>query len=142
MSDYLNELGLAETWIYNRLTSDPELVALVGDNIYQQAIDDEAQDPYPAVLFAFQSGADVRGNGPRRYLTDVVYVVKVIGRGSVASLRTIAGRIDAALNAQGSGDVAMCVRTQPLYFPEREGDTVYQHLGGYYRLRIVPKPVE
>lgn len=136
MSDYANELGLAETWLYSRLSGDAELVALVGDGIYQQYIPDDGE--YPAVLFAYQSGRDIRGNGPRRYLTDVVYVVKVIGTGPVSGLRGIAARIDAALNAQASGPVAMCVRTQPLYFPEREGDTVYQHLGGFYRLQLVP----
>ena len=62
----------------------------------------------------------------------------MIGTASVGELRAIAARIDAALNAQSGESVAMCVRTQPLYFPEREGDTVYQHLGGFYRLRIVP----
>jgi hypothetical protein len=124
----------AERWLYQVLTGDTELTGLVGDRVYGSIAPREAAFPY--VIYQVQAGADVRGVGPARIMTDLVVVVKVVGRAQTfEGLETIANRIDGLLQGvRGSGGVLGAVRLQPLSMVEVTDEIQYRHLGGIYQI--------
>lgn len=131
------EVTRVDQWLYETLSGDPTLSALVGGRIYSYLAPPTAALPF--VLFAHQAGRDVRIVGGRRVLVDMVYQVKAVGSGgSFQPLKSIADRLDALLQgASGSvvdGVVYMCVREQPLAYVEVEKGVEYRHLGGFWRI--------
>lgn len=138
------ELEVADRWLFDVLTADPDLAALItdpgddGPRVFSEVA--PASAAYPFVVFAHQASTDVAGVGPYRIGTEATYVVKAVGEGqSYAPLRPVAARIDALLQGAGGavidGEVWAAQRTAPVRYPEitPNGDQ-YRHLGGLYRL--------
>jgi len=131
------EVLLVDRWLYELLTSDSTLVGLVGGRVYGYLGEQDGALPY--VLYSYQGGHDVRGNGPTRFMVSLLYQVKVVGVGaSFQPLREIADRLDRILQgASGTvsgGRVLVCVREQPINFPEVDNGVVYRHVGGLWRI--------
>ena len=131
----------ADQWIYNRLSADAELVALVGGRIRNERPRDD--DAFPVVVFqALSPGVDVLAR-TTRVMTDMVYQVKVISRvSSYVPLDPIVARIDAALHEQ-SGSVpglivVGCWREGVIRYPEIADGVEYRHYGGRFRLLVHP----
>lgn len=126
-----------DQWLYERLSGDTTLSNLVGGRIYAYLAPQDATLPF--VLYSHQAGHDVRGVGPARIMTSLVYQVKAVGQGgSFGPLKAIADRLDTLLQgASGSvvdGTVLMCVREQPIEYVEIEDGVQYRHLGGLWRI--------
>lgn len=126
-----------DQWLYERLSGDSTLSGLVGGRIYSYLAPQDAALPF--VVFSHQAGHDVRGVGPARIMTSLVYQVKAVGQGhSFQQLKAIADRLDALLQgASGSvvdGTVLMCVREQPVEYVETDDGIQYRHLGGMWRI--------
>lgn len=127
----------AEQWLYTVLSGDTTLSSLVGGRIYSYLAPQDAVLPF--VVYSHQAGHDVRGVGPTRIMTSLVYQVKAVGQGgSFQPLKAIADRLDVLLQgASGSvvdGTVLMCVREQPVEYVEVENGVQYRHLGGLWRI--------
>jgi hypothetical protein len=126
-----------DQWLYGVLSGDSTLSALVAGRIYSALAPQDAALPF--VVFNQQAGVDVRGVGPYRIMTSLVYQIKAIGRGgSFQPIAAIADRLDQLLQgASGSvvdGRILMCVREQPLAYVEVEDGVHYRHLGGLWRI--------
>lgn len=134
------ELEVAEKWLYASLTGDVELVGLLGGDAKRIH---SAGAPYgavfPAVIYQFQGGADVRTADVRRVMGSLLYLVKAVGQGaSFAPVNPLAARIDRVLDrrrgAGGDGLVLGCTREQPFSLAETSDGVSYRHRGGIYRL--------
>lgn len=135
------ETSAAEKWIYSKLAADAALTAIVGTRIYHDRIPQDVANPYPCVVFAYQSGRDVRGVGAWRAWSNLLYVVRGIDETEdyLGNLQTIANRIDAVLHgASGTtseGTVWASVREEPFRMSEEgPGGRIFGHLGGIYRV--------
>lgn len=131
------EILRVDQWLYTLLAGDAALRNWVGDRVYAYIAPPDAA--FPFIVFSHQAGYDVRGVGPARIMTSLVYQVKVVGRGtSFAPFKAIADRIDQILQgASGSvvdGFILMCVRERPIAYVETEKGAQYCHLGGLYRI--------
>jgi hypothetical protein len=126
-----------DRWLYGLLTGDSTLVGLVDGRVYGYL--DQRDGALPYVVYSFQGGYDVRGNGPTRFMTSLLYQVKAVGAGaSFQPLQAIADRLDELLQgASGTvsgGRVLVCVREQPINFPEVHNGVIYLHVGGLWRI--------
>ena len=90
-------------------------------------------------------GEDVRGTGATRIMARPLYLIKAVTQGgSVMALQTLVDRIDSLLHGLKGGTadatIQSCVRERPFRMTtvEDPGNTVYQHLGGEYRLQVSP----
>jgi hypothetical protein len=130
--------AVADAFLAARLTGDATLDGLLPGGIWRDRPPQGAA--YPFGVWQFQSGTVLRGAGPARLWSDLIYVVKVVAKGpSIAGApRDAADRIDALLDlARGSasgGTVVACVLEGELAYSEVAAGVVYQHLGGRYRL--------
>lgn len=131
-------VNVADAWLYSKLSGDATLTGLVGGRIYGHIAPQEAS--YPLVLFALQTADDVQTLGPHRIMSNMLYVVRVVGEASSfgAPLSSVADRIDAVLQAAsgtaGAGRVLACVRENPSAMVESNKGKQYRYLGGVYRL--------
>lgn len=128
---------VAEQWLYTKLTGDSTLNTAVGGRIYAYVAPQGAA--LPCVVYQQQAARDVAGVGPARIMSNMVYLIKVIGQTrSFGDLETVANRIDAVLQAaSGSnsrGNVWACVRDSPFAMVENTEAGEYRHLGGIYRI--------
>lgn len=131
------ETLVAETWLAAVLSGDSVLNTAVGGRIYGYVAPQGT--PLPFVLFQQQAARDVAGVGPSRIMSNLLYIVKVIGQtNSFTSLEAAANRIDAVLQAASGtnvrGAVYACVREAPFALVESTDTGQYRHLGGQYRL--------
>lgn len=141
----MNELLLAQKWIYDKLSNDGELGAIVTpDRIFANQA---PEDPiYPIIIYAFQGGFDTRGLGVVRIQTNPLFQVKVICYGAPdESVRAVAHRIDelfqTAVTEPSEEYIFSSRREEPISYPEpmRESSRFYTHLGGIFRLVIYPE---
>jgi hypothetical protein len=133
----MNESVVAEQWLVEKLRDDAAVAALVGQRIYSELAPQGAAMPY--IVVQNQASVDVLGVGSQRILTELVFVVRAVGRGaSYAGLAPIADAIDAALHlasgATANGTVLGCRREEPFRRPEVTSGVQYRHLGGIYRV--------
>jgi hypothetical protein len=135
-----DETVVAETWLYSVLTTDATLTGLIGVGEKVHAFVAPKGTPPPFVVYQYQGGNDVRGVGPVRIMTGLLYVVKAVTRSkSFSDLKPIAERINVLLHAQhgeaAGGRVVSCVREQPFKLVETsDGGVPFRHLGGIYRI--------
>lgn len=137
------ETFVADSWLYAVLTGDSALMALAPGGVHGYNNPNRTAT-FPYVLFQLQGpGMDVRGVGPGRIMTPMVYLVRGIAEGNSfgGSLKSIADRIDDLLQARSGtaagGVVIVCVREQPFALPESASDgRQFRHLGGIYRLFV------
>ena len=132
------ETVVAERFIATKLLADGQLTAIVGQRVYAYLAPAGATFPY--VVFQLQAPSqDVRGVGPVRVMSDLLYAVKVIGKDQAFSaLEAAANRITSVLHAASGavtgGTVVACVREYPLSYLEIDSGVIYRHLGGIFRV--------
>ena len=128
-------------WLYSVLSADDGIQSLVDGRIFGYRVPHSSG--FPSILFQMQvAEADSRVIGSARVGSRLVYAVKAIGQGAdFVAIQTIAGRIDALLEASSGsnidGVIVSCVRDRPVEILE-SSDTGedYVHLGGLYRLTV------
>jgi len=91
---------------------------------------------FPLVTFQYLDGADVRGVGPARIMTDGLWLVRAINQSNdYGTLSTIVDSIDSLLQgSHGAGSVLGSVRESPFELTEEVDGVKYIHLGGMYRI--------
>jgi hypothetical protein len=138
----VKETSLAEHWLYDTLTADPQ----IGSQVFKNEAPEEAEGIF--VVFSFSSPEDVTNAYEERIFSSIPVTVKAIQAvqpGSLTSpaLLAVAERFDALLDRKRAvltgGEVLACVREGPLDYSSFEEGIVYQHLGGQYRLEIAAR---
>lgn len=137
------ETWVADSWLYGLLNGDATLIGQAPGGVYAHNNPSKTL-VFPYVLFQQQAiGTDVRGVGPARIMAPLLYLVRGIAEGNSfgGSLRSIADRIDALLQAQhgtsAGGVIVACVRERSFALPEVAADgRQYRHLGGIYRIWV------
>lgn len=130
MSDVI---GVSAAWIKSTLDN----AVGVSDRVY---FDVAPQDTsFPLAIYQYQSGTDTMVVNAHRVFSDMAWIVKAVDREtSLATLRNVAGSIDAALHrASGTADggtVLYCTREAPFQLTEEIDGIIYRHLGGVYRI--------
>jgi hypothetical protein len=135
----VNESREAAKWIYQSLTADSALVALVGARIYREVAPESAT--FPLVLFWSTGGSDLLGNDAARIWTEATFTIEAVCDGASADkAEAIAARIsalfDRASGATTTARILSCVRESPTDSIDQDGGTLYPRLGGSYRLQI------
>lgn len=134
----MNELTRAERWLYERLSGDATLAALVGGRVYSTVAPQGAV--YPFVLYSLLYSADVATANNTRVFARLSYVVRAVGQtASNASLEAIADRVDVALqriDAPTAGAHAEAGRERAFFLGEIVDGVQYRHVGGVYRLLV------
>lgn len=135
----MNELPYIEKWLFTTLKNDATLDPLIADRVYGYRPPTGAT--FPVIVFNFQAGRDIQGNGVHRNMTRPLYQIKAIVRGSLSTAqRDIANRVDDIVQNIESvafeGFIFSARREQPIAYAE-QGDDAEQrffHLGGIYRI--------
>lgn len=122
----------------NTLSGDATLLALLAGGVKPGGSAPQGT-PYPFLTYQMMSGIDYAAVGAYRIWTNLIYLVKVVGRSAdYQTLRTAVARVDALLH-RGSGTAAdgtiwACVREQTIRMPEIVSGDQYRHDGALYRL--------
>jgi hypothetical protein len=126
-----------DRWLYNTLTADAELMALV-TGVYSLPAPSSAVLPY--VVYQEQASADIRGVGPHRIGISGTWLVRGVAKTSswAGVIDDIAERVDTLLQA-GSGSaqggvIWACVRERPFRLVENVTSGQFRHNGGQYRI--------
>jgi Protein of unknown function (DUF3168) len=132
------ELPTAERWLYEALSGDSALTALVDDRIFEEL--GPAGSAYPFVTIQYLAAEDAVTVGANRVWVRAIYRVRATAKTDSfrdAGLRAAADRIDAVLHrgqgeVTGEGGVWACVRERPF----RLREPGFRHLGAEYRLYV------
>ena len=125
------ELTAIKTWLQGLLDGNAVGVA---DRVYDAPA--PPTSAFPLVTFQYLDGADVRGVGPARIMTDGLWLIRAINKSNdYATISGIADSIDTLLQGVlGSGSVLGSVRERPFELTEEVDGVKYVHLGGVYRI--------
>lgn len=131
------EAPAAEEFLYNTLTGDATLMALVPGGVWNTQADEGSG--YPLVLYQFMSGIDYAAVGAVRIWANMLYLVKVVADSADFSVMNSAiARIDTLLHrASGSvadGTVWSCTREQVVRLPDQVANRQFRQAGATYRL--------
>lgn len=136
--------AIVETWLYNTLSSDATLGALVGTRIFANEVPESEDSAYPCVVFGFLGGDDLMIQSAVRVWTETLYKVEVIGKDvSFSSIDSIYSIVDSLIH-RGAGVIAggqvySCVRQQIIQLTETaEGGIKYRRSGGLYTITASP----
>ena len=137
----MSETLTAEQWIYDVLTDDATLAALI-TGVYSYVAPDTATDPF--VVFSYANdGEDEQGVGGVRLYSVMRYTIRAVAMcETFSSLATIADQIDTLLHGKfaagpSGGVIVECIRLRPFAAVEvLEGGIQYRQLGGVYQLRV------
>jgi len=140
----IDEVEQAKKWIYDSLSGNAEITAVVSTRIYSDYCPDPpASRVFPYVLYEYLGGNDVDGLGTSRILSEPLFQVRVVTEGRpTTATRRAAKRITDVLGVavyQLSGDWYFTARReQPVNRPETDTATgkKYHNLGGLFRLYI------
>jgi len=133
------ESSYAAEWLYDTLTGDATLMALI-EGVYEQPAPESSA--HPMVVFNLQSDVDtVTGDSLNRIFSNQLWLVRAtVEDTSYATAKTIADRMDTVLqNANGTADGATiytCTREETFRLVDVENGKQYRHLGGMYRLIV------
>lgn len=135
------EITIGKKWIYNTLTANNALVALVthGGEIGLYA---DFARKLPCVVYqTYSIKDDTMAIGGYRVKSNIQFTVKAIDRAeNTVLVEQIAALIDDSLHRKSGilqeGTVISCVRRLPFNFIEKNPESTYQHLGGIYKLEI------
>lgn len=133
-----DEITRTQEWLYDTLTADTALTAVVGDRVYSEAA--PLGSEFPLVVFGLEYPEDVlTHNGSRIMVTSWWRVRGIVPAESFSdALQTIADRIDAILHRSdgGTADGAVIftsVRMEPYMRLEVDEGKQYRSLGGVYK---------
>lgn len=132
-------LGI-DQWIWETLSNDTALAAIVGARVYSDVA--PATATFPFVTFSEQSSTDVRtASGQNRIMIDSLYVIRGIVTDTSFNVQSqaIAERIDALFHASQGGNANGTVvftshREQSFRLAEQQAGKSFRHLGGIYRV--------
>ena len=132
-----SETLIVDGWLASTLGGDATLLAAAPGGVHADVAPEGTASPW--VVFFLVAAADASAVGAIRIMADLVYEVRVTGRDcGYAGLKTAANRIDALLHratvTDADGKVLGCRREEVIRFSEQDGDRVYRHLGGQYRI--------
>jgi hypothetical protein len=128
-----------EPWLYQVLSTDAELISLVGDRVSGTLSGELLGTPY--VTFLLQDHGDVQGVGGEEIMGDCLYMVKAVDRaGGWDTVNPIVRRIHALLhrphtNVSLSNGSLTTIRERIIQYPEVQEGVQYRHLGGIYRIQ-------
>lgn len=140
MTEIIETVEIADTWLYNTLSTDGPLAALVGDRISGTLSGNVLPTPY--VTFLCESSVDVTGNAGARISTDNLYAVKAVAQTAswddvlpiAKRLSTLLHRPGQVMQVTGKGSLT-CTRERMIQYPEVDEGVQYRHLGAIYRIR-------
>lgn len=137
MSAGIEPIEIISPWLFETLSGDGALSAMVDGRIFESPYPMESLMPF--VVFDPSGHRDVVGVGGTRIDTTNTYIVKAINKGSGwGAVLPIAKRIDALLHNKtvttAFGSIT-CVRESVIAVPETVQAIQYRHLGGLYRIR-------
>lgn len=130
---------VADEWLYETLTGDATLMALV-QGVYDSIVPQNVALSATVVLFSFQSSRDAFGVGSHRVMADNAYLVRAVAQtASYATVQAAADRIDALLHrinnqTLNNGQMISAWRESIFKAAEVEQGIHYRHLGGIYRI--------
>jgi hypothetical protein len=137
----MNELLVADSWLYSTLLATPEVAALVSTRIYSEIAPPKATFPY--LIFTMVTTSDIQSFNATVIGATAMYDIRF-----VAEAKTFMPANDAyeALHDQlhrktlsvPNGNIISCVRTATIRFAEAEESSgaQYRHLGGTYRIQV------
>lgn len=137
----LNEITRTEVWLYQTLSTNAAITAIVGARIYAGVMPPEVDD-YPALVFQWISGLDdlhtmdrTRSWGASRYL------VKGITEGrSALPLQSLMDLVDRALErATGSATdaaITYCRGIRPFRLTTYENNQYFQQVGREWEIAV------
>ena len=137
----INEMGLTADFVYEQLTGDVTLAALVGSRVYRNLAPPGAALPY--VIFGFVASVDRNNVGSRSimFTRPILDIKGVVAGTDSAAADAIADAIHGAVNGKQRLDVSVgeliilgCRRENIIEFVELTEDQQYCHRGGEYRL--------
>lgn len=138
----MNEALIADGWLRATLGNDATLGAAAPGGVHADVApagvaDDASKSPW--VVWFLVSATDAMSMGSIRTVAELVYEVRATGRDcGYADLKAAANQLDVLLHrASGStsdGTVVDCRREELVRFSEQDGERVYRHLGGQYRI--------
>ena len=145
MPTLLSANAIAEQWIYQTLSGDGTLSALVGGRIYStvapQTADPNPADAYPMVVFASLTSADVQEFGPLRTMAQALYDISAYDAvPSIVGLDAIMARVDALLQGKqavtAGGYVLGCRRERTRFTGDPDAGIAYRRSAAVYRIYI------
>lgn len=133
----MNEIGKA---INTALTSSAPLTALLSapTAIHHLRVPDDGT--FPCIVFSKHVSTPKRTY--RERIDQDVWLVKAIDKGDTALVEDIAAAIDTALDkvalTVAGRNLLVCWRQSDVDYPEDQGDVLYRHVGGLYRIETQP----
>jgi hypothetical protein len=132
------ETARARSWLWQTITGDTQVAAAIGNRLYLG--NGPVGAAYPFGVLQLLSGTDLMGVGPARIWVDMLWLVKIIAKGtSTAPIEPVVDRIDALLHAKSGtvagGVIVECHRERPFELPTVEGGVSYVQLGAEWRLK-------
>lgn len=131
----------AYAFIIEQLRSSPELMAIVGDRVFQGVA--PAAVKYPLILVQpYGQPDDIYYNSKLRAATRVTMSVRVVAQAdSLSTLEPAALLVDQCLQGTGPefsdrGYIAACVRTSETEQTEIVDTHTWRYLGGIYELIV------
>lgn len=139
----MNEINIAESWIYTTLSGNATIAGTVGDRIFVDVAPQDAA--FPLIVFALQSSFDVQGNGTHRTKTRPLYSIRFVTRGDpTPAVRSAADALDdligRAVHVLHAGAYISGRREQLYRISNTDSGIKYVQLGGLYRLEIYDAP--
>lgn len=140
-----NELGVAASFLSQRLWSSDALVNGVQGRIYPNKVPAQAEgaDYYPNVVYGFVSGIDTLGMGEVRVFVRPLYLVRVIGMGDGGDIGDLADMVDDLLHGaeetmtlRGLTFNISCCGERPFERSDFNQSEDFIERGRYYRLTI------
>jgi hypothetical protein len=136
-----HEVFSAQAWIYTALTTDNEILPVVGERVYHAQAPEGAT--FPFVIFAMLSEVDVQGVGTARIQALTLFQIKLVTQGAPdESARAAVDRIDAVIGqavrqVQGGHTISARREGAISYVePQPASGALFHHNGGLYRLYI------
>ncbi|MEO6467500.1 MAG: DUF3168 domain-containing protein [Acidimicrobiia bacterium] len=133
-----DELTRVDQWIYQTLTADSALTAIVGTKVF---VDNAPQGTaFPFVVFSLEYATDVVTHSHTRIMVDSVWRIRVnkASESYDSEMRSAADRIDVLFDrtsgSAGEAQIFSSVREEPYKRPLIDDGKQYRALGGIYRV--------
>jgi hypothetical protein len=129
---------IVDAWLATVLGGDATLLAAAPGGVHADVAPEGTASPW--VVWFQVAGEDTRGMGAARIMADLLYEVRVTGRNcGYGALKAAANRVDALLHqaattTNADGTIIGCLREDTVRFSEQDGETIYRHLGGTFRV--------
>lgn len=136
----MNELSIADKWIYQTLTSDSVLAPLIDKRVCSDLA--PPGTAYPYVVAQLLNPDDLAATGAIRVWIDCLFLIKAVDETASynGKLKQIADRFDVLLHKKTAdlsyGRIVASYRERPFRMPEQRLDKSFRHLGGQFRLLV------